>query len=155
MDIENKLEAILFVSPKGLTNKKICNILGVSQDQLKNAAEKLSKSLRSRSIHLIYENNKLLLSTRKEYAPIIKTLQGDTSPPLTEAMLETLAIIAYNQPAEKEQIDQIRGVDSIYTIKSLLERSLVKKNQSGQYETTTNFLLHTGLDNLGSLPKIK
>lgn len=154
MTNDQKLEALLFVSPKGLNKKKLCQLMEISLADLDKAITNLKEVLEARALELVFHQDTITLATKKDYSKLITKLQGDAGPSLTQPMLETLAIIAYQHPVEKLTIDNIRGVDSVYTIKALIERGLVKRNSDYKYTVTKNFLLHLGLNNIDELPKL-
>lgn len=150
-----KLEALLYVSPKGLKCKKICEIMEINDNQLKSAIDDLKEQLTQRGIELVCDDELLILATKKHHAKLIDKLHKKGGPSLSQPMLETLAIIAYKQPIEKTEIDTIRGVDSLYTIKSLLDRDLIKKIKDAGYTTTKDFLLHLGITSIDQLPPLE
>lgn len=100
------------------------------------------------------------LATKPEYAPYIARLLNPPPKRLSRAVLETLAIVAYEQPVTQAQIDALRGVDSSHTVRQLLERGLIqevgRKDAPGKptlYGTTKQFLHYFGLNSLEELPE--
>ena len=118
--------------------------------------------LRARGIRIVRMDASYQMCSAPEYAPYIrKTLEGRKPPRLSQPALEVLAIIAYYQPVTRAYVDQIRGVDSAYTVGLLLERELIE--ESGRlavpgrpilYRTTKNFLRSFGMSSLEELPPL-
>ena len=159
------IEGLLFVvGDEGLTLIDLCSIIGVSDDvvlsnlnELMNDYEKSDRGIR---IELFGESYKLV--TKKEYKDYLKKLVPDEEDLLTQSNLETLAIIAYNQPITRMQIEEIRGVNSSHVVRKLLMRDLIcEKGRSDLpgrpilYGTTDFFLDYFGINSLEQLPEIK
>lgn len=165
MDCKGLIEGLLFVvGDEGLTLIDLCSIIGVSDDivlsnlnELMNDYEKNDRGIR---IELFGESYKLV--TKKEYKDYLKKLVPDEEDLLTQSNLETLAIIAYNQPITRMQVEEIRGVNSSHIIRKLLMRDLVcEKGRSDLpgrpilYGTTDFFLDYFGINSLDQLPEIE
>ena len=165
MNYKGLIEGLLFVSgDEGLTLIDLCSIIGVSDDIiLSNLNELISdyeNSDRGIRIELFGESYKLV--TKKEYKDYLKKLVPDEEDLLTQSNLETLAIIAYNQPITRMQIDEIRGVNSSHVVRKLLMRDLIcEKGRSDLpgrpilYGTTDFFLDYFGISSLEELPLIE
>ena len=122
-----------------------------------------SYSFERRGIRLVRIENSAQLCSAPELADIItKTLETRKPPKLSPSQLETLTVIAYYQPATKAYVEQIRGVDSAYSVSALLTKKLIREcgrlNVPGRpilYETTPDFLRVFGLQSLDELPEIE
>lgn len=165
MNYKGLIEGLLFVvGDEGLTLIDLCSIIGVSDDVILNSLNELIKdyenSDRGIRIELFGESYKLV--TKKEYKEYLKKLVPDEEDLLTQSNLETLAIIAYNQPITRVHIDEIRGVNSSHVIRKLLMRDLIcEKGRSDLpgrpilYGTTDFFLDYFGINSLDQLPQIE
>ena len=165
MNYKGLIEGLLFVvGDEGLTLIDLCSIIGVSDDVILNSLNDLIKdyenSDRGIRIELFGESYKLV--TKKEYKDYLKKLVPDEEDLLTQSNLETLAIIAYNQPITRVHVDEIRGVNSSHVIRKLLMRDLIcEKGRSDLpgrpilYGTTDFFLDYFGINSLDQLPQIE
>lgn len=162
-DIRSIIEALIFVSTEPLTPEKIKEVLAdVPPEKIDQALKELQEIYGSnnRGLCLLQSAGGYLFATRPEFDPWIRRLlQIEKKSRLSQAALETLAIIAYHQPVTSSEIAAIRGVDSSGTIKTLLEKKLIKivgrKASPGRplvYRTTDKFLLYFGLNSLDDLP---
>jgi segregation and condensation protein B len=157
------LEALLLANGDPLGIAKIQEIAGLTRSEVLAAADRLQTSLTGaeRGIELVVVNEKLQLRSKAAYAEHVRQLMAVKPRKLSQAALETLAIVAYQQPIVKSEIDKIRGVDVAPTIKTLLERNLVKiigyqasVGQPALYGTTDDFLSVFGLSALSALPAL-
>lgn len=166
MNLVGVLEGILFlVGDEGLTLEKVKEILDIDDEQLNNILNKLreeySKENHGISIEVFGDNLKLV--TKKQYKEYYeKLVEYEKNGTLSQASLETLAIIAYNEPVTRGFVEEIRGVDSSHIIRKLLFRDLIKEigrsDLPGRpilYGTTTLFLDCLGLSSIDQLPKIE
>lgn len=158
------LEALLFANGEPLSIARIQELLGMAKGEVLGLADKLAQSLNQseRGIELVVVAEKLQLRTRAKFADYVRQLMAVRPRKLSQAALETLAVVAYQQPVVKSEIDKIRGVDVAPTIKTLLERKLVKiigyqasVGQPALYGTTEEFLQVFGLPALSALPSIQ
>jgi len=159
--LEKELEAILFVSGDGLSVDYLTEKLGVSPAELENAMETLRQKYSGDcGIHLIKYRKNYQLSSNPAYATrISEILNPIKERNLTRAALETMAIIAYKQPITRLEIDEIRGVDSTYSVQVLVNNNLIevigRKDTIGKpllYGTTDEFLKRFELDDINNLP---
>lgn len=162
--IKGIIESILFAVGDGIEIKELANIIEIDTRELKKILLELSKDYEkeNRGLMLVEFNNKIQLATKPEYSMHIKKiLKPDSKQNLSQAAIETLAIIAYKQPITKVEIDEIRGVRSDRAITTLLERGLIR--ESGRLETTgrpilycttDEFLKYFGFKNLNELPEL-
>lgn len=158
------IESLLYVSGEPLNIDEIARITGCNFQATKAILDQMSENYKSldRGIKLINMNDKYCLSTKPENSIYVEKLLGNPSrQQLSQAALETLAIIAYKQPVTRVVIDEIRGVKSEKAITSLLEKKLIK--ESGRldapgkpilYTTSEEFLKYFGLESLNELPGI-
>jgi len=163
-EIESAIEAILFVSGEPVKISRIAGVLDVEESVIEEAANRLRDrfSFERRGIRLMRLEEKLQLGSSPEYADYIRRALETRKPPqLTGPALEVLAIIAYFGPATRADVEQIRGVDSSYTVGLLQERELIEScgrlNAPGrpmQFKTTHNFLRIFGLESLAELPEL-
>ena len=163
--MEAVLEGLLFVSgDEGLSLKKIMEILEIDEDKLNNLIEALEKEYDSnkRGIKLELLGNNLKLTTKKEHKKYYEKLVETDDTILSQASLETLAIIAYNQPITRIKVDEIRGIDSSYVIRKLLLKNLIKdmgrSDAPGKpilYGVTNEFLDYFGLSTIDDLPELE
>lgn len=163
-DIAAALEAILFASGDPVPAARIAQVLGVSEEEVFAAAEALAVSLagESRGIRLLRLDSKLQLCSAPEFSDLVtRTLEQRRQPKLSQAALEVLAIVAYYQPVTRAYIDQVRGVDSSYTVGLLCERGLIepcgKLEVPGRptiYRTGDIFLRTMGIRSLEELPAL-
>jgi segregation and condensation protein B len=158
------LEALLLANGEPLSLGRIQEVMGAAKAEVLQWADRLQAELQngSRGIELVVVAEKLQLRTKAEYADYVRQLMAVRPKKLSQAALETLAVVAYQQPVVKSEIDKIRGVDVSPTLKTLLERKLVKilgyqasVGQPALYGTTEEFLQIFGLASLSALPSIQ
>jgi len=162
--IECAVEAILFASGEPVKASRIAAVLGVEDPDIEAAADRLRDkySFERRGIRLLKLEDALQLCSSPEFADHIRrALEARKPPQLSQPALEVLSVIAYFQPVTKAYIEQIRGVDSAYTVGLLVDRGLVEP--SGRlpapgrpmlYRTTHVFLRTFGLESLRDLPEL-
>lgn len=159
------VEGLLFlVGDEGLDLKQISNLLEIDLIESKEIIDELINDYdnETRGIKIEFLGNKYKLTTRKEHKKYYEKLViEENNKELTQAALETLAIIAYNEPITRAEIDEIRGVDSSNYVRKLLLRDLIKnigrKDTPGRpnlYGTTDKFLDYFGLTSIEELPKL-
>ncbi len=159
------IEALLFVSGEPLAISSLKNITDIPETELTQFMEELIAEYRERNGGLLIVEiaNGYQIVTHPSYALWIKKFKStSTANKLSMAALETLAIIAYNQPIIKAELENIRGVNSDGVVKTLLDRRLIKimgrKEVPGKpllYGTTREFLQYFGLKDLTDLPTMK
>lgn len=162
-ELSKIIEAILFVSGEPLQIGALAHALEVTEIEISEALEALESDYdyQRRGICLKRFGSHVQLSTRADYAPYIeKLLQPVQKQSLSNAALETLAIVAYKQPVTKLEIEAVRGVKCDYSVQSLVNKGLIeevgRKETLGRpilYGTTDSFLSHFGLRTLDDLPK--
>lgn len=157
------IEALVFVSLEPLSLEKIKEALTEHPpEDIERNLQDLIRDYQTpgRGISLIQSGGGYVFSTRREFDPWVRRfLKIDRKSKLTSASLETLSIIAYHQPITLSEISALRNVDSSYTVKTLLEKRLIKitgrKKSPGNpliYRTTDRFLAYFGLNSLEELP---
>lgn len=163
-NVECAIEAILFVSGEPVKQARIAAALGIGESDVESAADRMRDkySFERRGIRLIKLDGSLQLCSSPEYSDYIRyALETRKPPQLSQPALEVLSIIAYFQPVTRVYIEQIRGVDSVYTIGLLIDRNLVEPcgrlaapGRPLLYRTTHVFLRTFGLESLGELPEL-
>ena len=163
-ELSSILEAILFASGESVPVARLSLVLGVEEAELLRCAEEMAARYENeaRGLRLLLLGDKLQLCSAPEFAPYIaKVLEQRKPPQLSQSALETLAIAAYFQPVTRAYIDQVRGVDSSYTVSTLIERGLIEvcgrldvPGRPALLRTTDVFLRTMGLRSLDELPKL-
>ncbi len=158
--LKQTLEALLFVSGRPLTAKDLAKVLDIDAGLIKNSLDYLVTEKKDHGIVLLNNNGEYQLSTNSQCSARVKNfLNAELREKLTDATVEVLAIIAYRQPISKAEIEAIRGVNSQYSLRNLLMRGLIEKvpnpadARSFLYQTTTEFLMHLGLNSVQDLPE--
>jgi len=158
---ETTLEALLFVAERPLARREIATLAGVDRETADALLGDLEVSLRGRGLVLVTSGDRVELATAVEAGALIARYVGADAVRLSPAAIETLAIVAYRQPVTKAAIERIRGVDSDYTVRSLLHRRLVvelgRSAAPGRpflYGTGFDFLERFGLSSLDELPPL-
>ena len=159
------LEGLLFVvGDEGITINEICNVLEIDEDTAKELVLSLKNDYLSedRGLRIDYLGNSLKLTTKKEHKEYYKKLIEEDNHTLSQAALETLAIIAYNEPITRIRVDEIRGISSSQMIRKLVAKGFVKECGRDKvlgrpilYKTTDEFLDYFGLSSKDELPKIE
>lgn len=166
MNLKAVIEGLLFVvGDDGLDLDEISKILEISKDETKELIKELQNYYQSsdRGIRIDFLGDKLKLTTKKEhniyYQKLLTTEDNNT---LSQAALETLAIIAYNQPITRVKVDELRGISNNHIIRKLVAKGLIKEggrsNMPGRpilYETTSEFLDYFGLSSIDELPDMR
>ena len=165
IELQRAIEAILFAAGERLEVSRLAMALEVDEDDIIAAADALADELafNRRGIRIIrLEDGYQMVSSGEMADYITKALETRKPPKLSASQLETLTIIAYYQPATKALVEQIRGVDSSYSITALLNKKLIEDagrlNVPGrpiQYRTTADFLRTFALNSLEDLPEIE
>ena len=158
---EAQLEALLFVAERPLTRREIATIAGVDRAAVDARLGDLEVALANRGVRLVVSGDRVELVTAPDAGALIARYVGADAVRLSPASLETLAIVAYRQPVTKAAVERIRGVDSDYTIRTLLHRRLVvelgRSDAPGRpflYGTGFEFLERFGLTSLDELPPL-
>ena len=159
---ETQLEALLFVAEKALTRGEIAALAGVDRETVNARIGDLAVSLVERGIRVVESGEKVELATAPEAGRLIARYIGADAPRLSNPSLETLAIVAYRQPCTRATIERIRGVDTDYTLRTLLHRRLIVELGRSQapgrpilYGTGFDFLERFGMTSLEDLPPME
>jgi len=170
MNLEQKIEAILFFKGESVSRKKLAEILSssakasdgegkIGQEEINEAIEKLKENLKERGIVLLEKENELTLGTAPELSKLFEDLQREElNKELSKASLETLSIVLYKNGANRAEIDYIRGVNSSFTLRALSVRGLVeriidsKDNRRYIYKPSFELLSFMGIKSVEDLP---
>ena len=163
-EIESAIEGILFAAGDPVGVERLCMALDLDRATVDNVCQRLADyySYERRGVRLLRLENSYQLCSAPEYADCIRRAFESRRPArLSQPALEVLAIIAYYQPTTRAYVDQIRGVDSAYTVGLLLERDLIEEcgrlavpGRPILYRTTQTFLRSFGLSSLEDLPEL-
>lgn len=161
-ELKTTIEAILFASGDPVPAGRISLVLGVPEEDVFSCAELLAAEYISedRGIRLLRLDQSLQLCSAPEYASLIsRVIEHRTPPKLSMPALEALSVVAYFQPVTRAYVEQVRGVDSSYTVGSLVEKGLVEPcgrleapGRPTLYRTTKAFLRVMGVSSLEELP---
>jgi len=163
-DIKAAIEAILFVSGERVATQELLDILEIPESDLKMIIQELMLDYQQekRGLQIMALDGGYIMATKAEYAELLSKMVKPTRLRLSPAALETLAIIAYQQPVTRAEIEQIRGVKVERILSNLLERGIIKedghKAVAGKpiiYRTTYEFLKIFGLSSLEDLPLLE
>ncbi len=158
-----QIEGLLFVAAEPVTLGHLAEALDVAPSMIEAALKELEASLQSRGLRLQRHAGRVQLTTAPQLAATIERFLGlEATTHLTRAALETLAIIAYQQPVTRPQIDAIRGVNSDSMLKSLLSKGLIFESGRTEgpgrpilYSTSPEFLQHFGINSIKELPPLE
>ncbi|MFA5931836.1 MAG: SMC-Scp complex subunit ScpB [Candidatus Paceibacterota bacterium] len=160
MNLENKIEAILFFKGEPVSFKKLEDVLKVSKDEIVEAVSSLKNNLANRGVVLLQNNNELTLGTAPELSKLIEDLQKEElNKDLSKAALETLSIVLYKNGVSRAEIDYIRGVNSSFTLRALSIRGLVEKtvdpkdNRRFIYKPSFDMMSYLGISSIEELPE--
>ena len=165
IELQRAIEAILFAAGEPVEIAQLSHVLETDEKDIISAADALADELsfNRRGIRIVKLEKSYQMASSGEMADYItQALETRKPPKLSASQLETLTIIAYYQPATKAMVEQLRGVDSSYSVGALLNKKLIEDagrlNVPGrpiQYKTTANFLRTFGLESLEDLPAIE
>ncbi|MBP1737358.1 MAG: Segregation and condensation protein [Oscillospiraceae bacterium] len=163
-DMEAAIESILFAAGEPVGVERLCLTLEANRKTVDSVCQRLADyySYERRGIRILKMDSSYQIASAPEYAELVrKTFERRKPPKLSQPALEVLAVIAYFQPTTRAYVDQVRGVDSAYTVGLLLERELIE--EAGRlavpgrpilYQTTKAFLRTFCLDSLEDLPEL-
>ena len=160
------LEGILFVvGDEGINLTTLCSIMDIEESAAKELLLNLKKSYENdnRGLRISYLGDAFKLTTKSEHKEYYeKLVVNPETNTLSQAALEVLAIVAYNQPITRSEIDELRGVSCSHIIRKLLAKGLLKEagksdmpGRPNLYKTTSEFLDYFGLATIDDLPEIK
>lgn len=162
LSLSAQLEALLFVSGEPVALAQLAAALDVAPSVVERGLNELDASFSDRGLKLQRHAGRVQLTTAPQLAELIERFLGlEATTHLSRAALETLAIIAYQQPVTRPQIDSIRGVNSDSMMKSLLHKNLILESGRADgpgrpilYSTTPEFLQHFGLNSILEMPPL-
>ncbi len=164
LELKAAVEAMIFASGEPVPAARISLVLGVPEQEVFDCAERLAEEYESggRGIRLVRLDKSLQMCSAPQYAKLIARVIEHRAPPkLSPPALETLAVVAYFQPVTRAYVDEVRGVDSSYTVSSLVEKGLIEPTgrleapgRPTLYKTTEAFLRVMGVSELSELPKL-
>lgn len=162
LSLSAQLEALLFVSGEPVATAQLAAALDVAPSVVERSLNELDASLASRGLRLQRHAGRVQLTTAPQLAELVERFLGlEATTHLSRAALETLAIIAYQQPVTRPHIDSIRGVNSDSMMKSLLHKNLILESGRADgpgrpilYSTTPEFLQHFGLNSILEMPPL-
>ncbi len=158
------IEAVMFAYGDPITIEKLSEASGVDAETCVKLVDRLEQqyNVRESGLRILRINNGFQIAARTEYADNIKkALETKKQQPLTQAAMETLAIVAYNQPVTNAFVEQVRGIDSSSVMRNLVERGLLEEagrldlpGRPISYRTTDTFLRCFGLSRIEELPPL-
>ena len=164
-ELERAVEAVLFAAGEPVELKRLSQALGCETGEVQEAANRLMDRLgfERRGVRVVRLDGAYQMCSAGEMGDCVaRALETRKPPKLSASQLETLTVIAYYQPATKAMVEQIRGVDSSYSVTALLNKKLIEEcgrlNVPGrplQYRTTPDFLRTFGLASLEELPELE
>ena len=164
IELTPALEAILFAAGEPVPTARLSLVLGIPEEDVLTTAQRLGEYYEAnrRGIRLLHLGGSLQLCSAAEYAKLTsRVIEHRAAPKLSPSALEALAIIAYFQPVTRAYVEQVRGVDSSYTVSSLAEKGLIEPagrleapGRPTLYRTTEAFLRVMGVSSLDELPTL-
>lgn len=161
-NLNNKIESLLFYQAEPVKIKKLAEILEFDEERVIESLDKLEQELDQRGIRLIKNDGSVSLTTSPENSEIIEKIKKEEQDrELSKAALETLSIILYRGPMKRSEIDYIRGVNSQFSLRSLLVKGLIEKETSKTdertyiYKPSMDLLSYTGISKIEELPDYK
>ena len=163
LDVPARLEALLFVTAEPVSPGQLATALEISVAAVEEGLQALESELQTRGLRLQRHGGRVQLTTAPEAAELIERFLGlEATSRLSRAALETLAVVAYQQPVTRPFIESVRGVSSDGVMKSLLSKGLVHEVGRAEgpgrpilYGTTPDFLQHFGINSLVDLPPLE
>ncbi len=162
LSLSASLEALLFVASGPVSSAQLASALDVTPGEVEAGLGELDERLRQSGVRLQWHAGRVQLTTPPEAAALVERFLGlEATSRLSRAALETLSIVAYQQPVTRPEIDSIRGVNSDGVLKSLLSKGLLQESGRAEkpgrpilYTTTADFLSHFGLSSINELPPL-
>src|SRR3989344_5951733 len=161
-DVKSSLESILFLHGDPVAVSRLSKILGAGKAEIEKALAELQEEYRERGIVLIENRDEWQFATNPKNKDVVERfVTADLAEDLTRASLETIAIIAYKGPVSRAGIEYIRGVNSSFTVRNLLVRGLVEREENPSdkrsylYRVSMDFLKYLGLTRFDELPQYK
>ena len=160
--VSSAVEAVLFAAGESVPLKRLSLVLGVEEEEISRTVDALHELYESegRGMRVLRLDDKVQMCSAPEHAGLISACLEQRKPPmLSQAALETLAVVAYFQPVTRAYVEQVRGVDSSYSVGMLTERGLIEEcgrldapGRPAIFRTTDVFLRTMGVSRLSELP---
>lgn len=162
LNLEAQVEALLFVSSSAVSSKQLADVLGITARRVEKILTQMEEQFQKRGIRIQHNRGRYQLTSAPETAQTVEEfLNLEATTKLTSASLETLAIVAYQQPITRPMVDSIRGVNSDSVIRNLLSKGLIEEAGRSEgpgrpilYTTSPEFLQHFGLSSISDLPTL-
>jgi segregation and condensation protein B len=159
MELESKIEGLLFYKGEDVAVNKLAELLSVTTDEVEIALKKLEESLNGRGLVLVRKDDRVVLGITGELSPLIESIRKDEiTKELSKATLETLSIVLYKNGVSRSEVDYIRGVNSSFILRNLLVRGLIEKvidskdNRRILYRPTFETLSYMNITSINQLP---
>ena len=159
IELESKIEGLLFYKGEDISIKKLAELLAVSEESVEDALNKLEHSFLGRGLVLVRKDDRVVLGITGELSSLIESIRKEEiSKELSKASLETLSIILYKNNISRSEIDYIRGVNSSFILRNLLVRGLIEKVVDSKdtrrilYRPTFDTLTYMGITSINQLP---
>lgn len=150
------IESLLFYLNEEVGKKRLADLVGCSLGELEESLEEIRQNRKESGIVLVETGTTVSLGTHSNSAQLIESIaEAETLSPLSKAALETLSVVLYQSPVTRAEIDVVRGVNSLYSVRNLLVRGLISRRTiEGKivYEPTTETLELLGVSNSKELP---
>lgn len=160
MNLEAKIEAILFHKAEAITVGQLAKWLAVSISEIEASLKLLGENLEKRGVRLIKQGEEVMLGTASEASSLIEQItKEELSRDLGKAALETLTLIIYEGPLSRAEIDYVRGVNSSFILRHLLVRGLIEREIDNKdarrflYRPTLELLRYLGIEKVADLPE--
>ena len=161
-NVSSAVEAVLFAAGESVPLKRLSLVLGLEEEEISRTVDALHELYESegRGMRVLRLDDKVQMCSAPEHAGLISACLEQRKPPmLSQAALETLAVVAYFQPVTRAYVEQVRGVDSSYSVGMLTERGLIEEcgrleapGRPAVFRTTDVFLRTMGISRLSELP---
>lgn len=156
MNLENKIESLLFIKTEGVSISYLASKLGATEKEISEALTRLGEQYRGRGITVVRSQDQAMFATSKEASTLLSELfDEEETKELSVASLQTLSIILYKGSATRGEISYIRGVDSRMSVRNLVIRGLIQKTGNDSFTATLDALRHLGISQIEDLPRWK
>ena len=158
INLESKIEGLLFYKGEDVSIKKLAELLNVSEEEINEALGKLEQSLTGRGLVLVRKDDRVVLGITGELSSLIESIRKEE---ITKETLETLSIILYKNGVSRSEIDYIRGVNSSFILRNLLVRGLIEKVVDSKdsrrllYRPTFETLSYMNVTSITELPNYR
>ena len=159
LNLESKIEGLLFYKGENISISKIGELVKVSENEVRESIDNLKTSLSSRGLVLMKKDDEVYLGINSEMTPFIESIRKEElNKELSKASLETLSIVLYKNGVTRSEIDYIRGVNSSFILRNLQVRGLVERgvdindNRRTIYKPTFDLLSYMGVSKIEELP---